>query len=175
MTRPLRPQPIVRTAPVVSRQPQQCTGYRPRRPRHPCRCCAEGLLTLLDEPHSINISSYYQKVTLERPGCGARGRSCDFLQLPNPYSSMWLLSRERLLHASPRHSGGARAGPNAPFTDVAACACTAVFVSQSLPLPTSISKIQLTRRLCGPVKSTAGAALQDHAGLAELVLQSQPL
>ena len=57
-----------------------------------------GLLMLLDEPHSINISSYEQKVTLERPSCGARGRSCDFVQLPNPYSSMWLLSRERLRH-----------------------------------------------------------------------------
>jgi len=54
---------------------------------------------LLDEPHPVNVSSWGPKVTLERPtGCRARGRSCDFLQLPNPYSSMWLLSRERLQH-----------------------------------------------------------------------------
>ena len=53
---------------------------------------------MLDEPHSINISTWELKVTLERPDCGIGGRSCDFVQLPNPYSSLWLLPRVRLEH-----------------------------------------------------------------------------
>ncbi len=50
--------------------------------------CTAGLLVLLDQPNAINISSYRQAVSLERASCGARGQSCDFVQLPNPYSSM---------------------------------------------------------------------------------------
>ena len=53
---------------------------------------------MLDGRRPVNISSYDRKVTLARPGCGVDGRACDFIALPNPYSSMWLLSRERLQH-----------------------------------------------------------------------------
>ncbi len=53
---------------------------------------------MLDGVTPVNISTYDRKVTLVRPGCGIDGRTCEFIALPNPFSSMWLLSRERLQH-----------------------------------------------------------------------------
>ncbi len=51
---------------------------------------------LLDGWGPVNITTHDRKVTLDRPGCGVNGRFCNFLELPQPYSSMWLLSRERV-------------------------------------------------------------------------------
>ena len=51
---------------------------------------------ILDGIRRVNLTAYDRTVTLERPGCGVNGRFCNFLQLPQPYSSMWLLSRERV-------------------------------------------------------------------------------
>ena len=71
---------------------------------HAIRCsdnqCAllAGRLMILDGRSSVNISTWEKKVTLDRPGCGVNGRFCDFIELPQPYSSMWLLSRERVRH-----------------------------------------------------------------------------
>ena len=48
----------------------------------------------MDEPYRLNMSNYEQKVKLERPGCGVTN-PCNFVQLPNAYSSVWLLSREQ--------------------------------------------------------------------------------
>lgn len=113
---------------------------------HPGKCtqilsttssrCVAGLLVLLDQPNTVNISSYRQSVTLEQPGCGARGRTCDFVQLPNPYSSMWLLSRQRLRHFIATPYWRCASGP-------ILCKCAGVTEQAS-----SSSKAQ--RHLCSP-------------------------
>ena len=59
--------------------------------------CTAGVLMALGQPR-VNISSYELTVRLQRPGCDVDGRACDFMQVPNAYSSVWLLSRERVQH-----------------------------------------------------------------------------
>ncbi len=51
---------------------------------------------MLDGKMPVNISVWPWKVKLDRPGCGVNRRFCDFIELPNPYSSVWLQSRERV-------------------------------------------------------------------------------
>ncbi len=54
---------------------------------------------MLNQRDTVNISAWNRTVRLERPGCGdGEGLACDFLRLPDPYSSLWLLSRDRVQH-----------------------------------------------------------------------------
>ena len=54
---------------------------------------------MLNQRDTVNVSAWNFRVRLERPGCDiGGGLSCDFLRLPDPYSSLWVLSRARVQH-----------------------------------------------------------------------------
>ncbi len=64
---------------------------------------AAGELMMLNQRDTVNVSAWNWTVRLERPGCGdggdgGGGLACDFLRLPDPYSSLWVLSRDRVQH-----------------------------------------------------------------------------
>ena len=62
-------------------------------------CRAPGELMMLNQRDTVNVSTWNFTVRLERPGCDdGGGLTCTFLRLPDPYSSLWVLSRDRVQH-----------------------------------------------------------------------------
>ena len=44
----------------------------------------------------VSLSNYTQRVHLNHSACDRTQRLCDFLQMPNPYSGMWVATREQV-------------------------------------------------------------------------------